>query len=174
MLQTILTRNLLKYSAGRDIFCKKCGHVADYRKWVMYESPAGQTGASCAACFAEQLQKVHAEDPIVELVSLGWNITTLAKLTTKPEPTYPQKTGRVLNTFIRKDIFAAFKRGGYCAKVDRKFPKGYTPIPLTETTSHDGTVTVDYAGNAEYSKLQIAEYVREFCKLNNLTMELTS
>ena len=52
----------------------------------------------------------------------------------------------------------------------RDFPQGYglRDWPMVETVESDGTVRVDYQGDPVYSKSQIDEYVRKFCKLNHL------
>lgn len=46
-----LQRNLLKYSAGRAMFCPQCDKVADARKWVCATLTDGREVGICAPCF---------------------------------------------------------------------------------------------------------------------------
>jgi hypothetical protein len=82
----------------------------------------------------------------------------------KPLP----KSKAALNTFLRRDIFAAHKRNGVCSKVDRKFPALPGNATLVETVADDGTINVDYAGDPHATREQIDAYVAEFCRLNHL------
>ena len=45
-----LNRNLLKYSAGRAIFCPRCDQVADARRWVVV-TQGDHTASTCATCW---------------------------------------------------------------------------------------------------------------------------
>lgn len=169
MLQKIMNRNLLKYSAGHHICCPKCDKIADYRQWVIWESPAGQHGAHCADCHREMLVKVHDDKPHAYLVSIGWQFNTLVdfdKKQRKPAQ-IPQKAGKALDTYLRRTIFAGLI--GYRAKQDRLFPaESYAkPVEIIDTVTADGFDSC-YAENAQYSAYQVAEYVAKYCELNHL------
>jgi hypothetical protein len=161
-LQKTLNRNLLKYSAGHHIFCPICDKIADYRSWVIWESPSrGVSRACCAECF----DAAQGDKPLPE----GWAIIREGK------PKAPKRQGfptgkKALDSALRKDIHNAHKRLGNCAKVDRIFPLGFGDAnwPMVETVSDDGTVSIDYQGDPHYSAYQIAEYVRQYCKANHL------
>jgi len=171
-MQKTLQRNLLKYSAGRAITCPKCGQIADYRHWVIWESPLGQHGAHCDACWREGLALIHDDKPHAYLISIGWQVDTLVDFDKPPKkaPTpYPQKCGTALNSFLRRDISMQAKVNGNMAKSDRKFPDGYIS-PTFRESEVDGTISIEYDGNAVYSGYQIQEYARKFCELNHLTM----
>jgi len=49
MIETI-NRNLLKFSAGRAIFCGQCDAIADARRWVLVTHNEDTLGM-CAACW---------------------------------------------------------------------------------------------------------------------------
>lgn len=49
MEQTI-NKNLLKYSAGRSIFCGQCDAIADARRWVLVSHQNDELGM-CAPCW---------------------------------------------------------------------------------------------------------------------------
>ena len=49
MVRTV-NRNLLKYSAGRAIFCPCCGEVADARRWVV-ATFSERTISCCTRCW---------------------------------------------------------------------------------------------------------------------------
>ena len=158
-LQKTLNRNLLKYSAGHHIFCPICDKIADYREWVIVDNGT-KTHACCAECF----DAAQGDKPLPE----GWSIVREGKPARKTRQGFP--TGKkALDSALRKDIFAAFKRSGYCTKSDRVFPDGYGyGIKLVETEQSDGSISVWYQGDPHYSAHQIAEYVRKYCKANHL------
>ena len=161
-MQKTIESNLLKYSAGMHITCPHCDAIADYRRWVIAESPSGANmWQGCTTCFEPVRSQADER---------GWTITTMPQKAPKsPRGAYPQKAGRVLDTFLRKDILKGHKRnGGYIEKVDRFFPEGYRAHELIEIPLPDGAVDIQYAGDPVYSKLQIDTYVTEYCRLNNL------
>ena len=91
-------------------------------------------------------------------------------MTTKTTKGFPT-TKAALNRALRKDIFASFKRMGNCTKQDRLFPTHYgvADWPMVTTTFTDtGEIRIDYVGDPVYPAHQVAEYVREFCRLNHL------
>jgi len=45
-----INRNLLKYSAGRSIFCGQCDAIADCRRWVLVSHGDEELGM-CAPCW---------------------------------------------------------------------------------------------------------------------------
>ena len=49
-MQRTINRNLLKYSAGRSIFCGQCSAIADARRWVVVTHKADTLGM-CAPCW---------------------------------------------------------------------------------------------------------------------------
>jgi len=49
MLETI-NRNILKFSAGRAIFCPNCHAVADCRRWVL-ATQGDYSSHCCATCW---------------------------------------------------------------------------------------------------------------------------
>ena len=49
MLETI-NKNIVKFSAGRAIFCRTCGEIADCRRWVV-ATQGDYTGQCCAPCW---------------------------------------------------------------------------------------------------------------------------
>jgi DNA-directed RNA polymerase subunit RPC12/RpoP len=171
MLRTILNRNLLKYSAGHSITCPKCGQIADYRRWVIWESPGGQHGAHCAECHRKILAQVHDDDaPHDYLISIGWQFNTLVDFS--PKKAKPRKPAELrTKAQVQKAIHAGHKRERFHSKTDRVFPIGYGVAnwPMRETTADDGTVSIDYTGDPVYSAHQISEYVRKYCELNHLT-----
>lgn len=169
MLKKTLERNLLKYSAGRAICCPRCNQIADYRSWVIWDSPAGQTGANCADCWRLGLQKVHDDKPHSYLLSVGWQVTTLVNFEKKPKEKrkgFPI-TKAALDRALRSDIFKQQKRMGNCTKHDRLFPE-YVCAQLIGNKTADG-IDYNYDRCAEFSGLQIADYVAEYCRLNHLT-----
>ena len=50
MMARTVNRNLLKYSAGRSIFCPHCQNIADARRWVVVTQGAKSMGL-CAPCW---------------------------------------------------------------------------------------------------------------------------
>lgn len=82
-MQATINRNLLKYSAGLHICCPSCGEIADFRRWVIWESPAGRTGGNCTKCWQNGLDKIHDDHPEQYLQSIGWTITKLPGKTKK-------------------------------------------------------------------------------------------
>ena len=169
MLKKTLERNLLKYSAGRAICCPRCNQVADYRSWVIWDSPAGQTGANCADCWRLALAKVHDDKPHSYLLSVGWQVNTLVDFEKKPRA----KPVNTLKTQAQrtKDVFNSMKRMGRITKHDRLFPSTldcYRPSKLIDTVTPDGFDS-SYDSIPVTSPLLTAEYVREFCRLNHLT-----
>lgn len=165
MLKKTLERNLLKYSAGRAICCPRCNQIADYRSWVIWDSPAGQTGANCADCWRLALAKVHDDKPHSYLLSVGWQVTTLVDFEKKPRA----KPVNTLKTQAQrtKDVFNSMKRMGNCTKHDRLFPE-YVCAQLIGNKTADG-IDYNYDRCAEFSGLQITDYVVEYCRLNRLT-----
>ena len=54
-MQTTITRNLLKYAAGRSIFCPLCQEVLDCKRTVILE--AGSISKTlCASCWDTTLK----------------------------------------------------------------------------------------------------------------------
>ncbi len=157
MLEKLMKTNLLKYFAGRAIFCPICDQVADYRHWVVVEKGDQFIGACCSSCFDSRTTP-----------DATYTITRLDKpKRSKPSNVVPAKPGKALNNWLRKAIFAGHKDSR--AKQDRLFPAGYgSGIELRETVLDDGTVSYWYSDNAEYSSYQISEYVRKYCELNHL------
>jgi hypothetical protein len=49
-MQLTINRNLLKYSAGRAIFCGQCDAIADARRWVLITHDSNTLGM-CACCW---------------------------------------------------------------------------------------------------------------------------
>lgn len=49
MVQKI-NRDLVKYSAGRSIFCPHCGGIADCKRWVV-ATIGDRTHGTCAGCW---------------------------------------------------------------------------------------------------------------------------
>lgn len=173
-MQKTINRNMLKYAAGHAIFCPSCGNILDYRASVLWESPSGKNGISCADCWRKGFEKIHDDNPHEYLISIGWQVNTLVNFSnkTKPaKPAYPQKPGKALNTFLRKDIFKGMKRAGYVAKTDRAFPAQIygTPCELIDTLTPDGFDS-SYATVPDSSPARTADYVRKYCELNHLTM----
>lgn len=167
MLKKTLDRNLLKYSAGKAICCPSCGQIADYRRWVISETPAGTILGNCVDCFKKGLSKIHDDNPVEYLLSIGWQITTIAKLTDKPKK--PKSSPLKTQTQRSRDSLAGHKRLGQISKSDRFFPSHDYPIAqLIGTKTADG---IDY----NYDTMPIsspeitAAYVREYCRLNHLT-----
>ena len=172
-MQTIINRNLLKYSAGRAIFCQ-CGQVADWKSWVIAERPDGSiAGNCCTACYDAAI----GDKPLPS----GYTIIRHGKARKAPaKPGHcdvPQKPGKGLNTWLRKAINAAHAKEDrlYKCKGDmRQFPKGFGTAPwpmqerLTVDAEDNGTVHVDYAGDPHFTPEQTAAYIAEFCRLNHL------
>jgi len=164
MMRKTIDRNLLKYSAGQHIFCPQCQKVADYRTWLIIESPTGKIFyQGCADHVSDSDQS--------GLIDLGYKII---KESGKREPAQvPQKPGKALDTWLRKTIDRSHARedkANNCAGHGRLFPigSGCKDWPMLEITGADGTVTIDYQGDPHFSKLQIDAYVAQFCKLNHL------
>jgi hypothetical protein len=160
-MESIIKRNFLKYSAGNHIFCPKCDQVADFRRWVTWQSPAGNCGACCSTCWQKALDFVHDNKPHAYLISIGWEIESLVKFdkVKTVKPTFPQKPGKVLGTFLRKDIFKGHKNDRGHVK-DRVFPSIVHSTGLPITRNDDG----------QWSDAIItAQYVAKFCQLNHLT-----
>ena len=159
MLQKIMNRNLLKYSAGHHIFCPKCNKIADYRSWVIWENPNGTTGAHCADCHREMLAKVHDDDkPHAYLVSIGWQFDTLVDFDKKPRKPaeMPQKAGKALDTYLRTTILRHHALMGF-KRAKPVYPK---VIPFGNITTND---------DGEYSSPSMtAEYVARYCEANHL------
>lgn len=73
-VESIVNRNLLKYSAGNSIFCPLCNEIADFRRWVIATSPSGATQrCCCVSCWNELIKDAFVEQLI------DWDIVTLAK-----------------------------------------------------------------------------------------------
>ena len=149
MLQNILNRNLLKYAAGRAIFCPKCDEIADYRHWVIATSPSGaNTLQCCDKCFdaltAGQEDRLDA-----------WEIVRhSAPKAPKVKNQCPQKPGKVLNTWLRKATQEQHTDGK-----KRKFPAIVHSSEYALTRNEDG----------EWSNPVItAQYVAKYCMLNHL------
>ena len=49
-MQRTINRNLLKYSAGRSIFCGQCSAIADARRWIVVSHNDDILGM-CAPCW---------------------------------------------------------------------------------------------------------------------------
>ena len=173
MLETIMKRNLLKYAAGRQITCPSCGAILDYRTVVLAESPSGQQHINCAGCFRKGLALVHDDKPLVYLQSIGWQVTSLAKLDdSKPAKAKAMpKTKAVWNAWLRKAILAGHKAMGNTAKHDRLFPICTLDGSTQQTEMGDGTVDIGYRYPAEYlsNRSMTDAYVRQYCELNHLT-----
>lgn len=58
-----IKRNLLKYAAGRAIFCPICETIMDWKKTVLITFPSGGTRTSCTSCFDKEMAKAKAEFP---------------------------------------------------------------------------------------------------------------
>ena len=70
-MKKTIDRNLLKYSAGNSIFCKYCGDVADYRRWVVATSPSGaKTICCCVNCWNETTKNAFKDQ------LAGWDIVS--------------------------------------------------------------------------------------------------
>lgn len=167
-MRTTINRNLLKYAAGRAIACS-CGSIADWKSWVIVERPGGTiAGNCCATCHDAAI----GDKPL----PAGYTIIRHGKPAKTPRiksEDIPQKPGKALNTWLRKTIDAAHARedkANNCHGKPRQFPNGFCDAnwPMLETTGKDGTVHVDYAGDPVFSKLQINNYIAEFCRLNHL------
>jgi hypothetical protein len=170
MMRKTVDRNLLKYAAGRTMFCpiNGCGKILDWKTTVLVEREDGShVGTCCADCF----DAAQAQKPI----PTGYRIIregTGSPKARKPA-TVPQKPGKALDTWLRKTIDAAHSRedkANNCAGHGRLFPKqfGTRDWPMLETVADDGTVTIDYQGDPHFSAQQIADYVAQFCRLNHL------
>ena len=170
ILRKTLDKNLLRYSAGRAICCPRCNQIADYRAWVIWDSPSGQTGANCADCWRLALAKVHDDKPHSYLISIGWQITTLVDFEKKPR-------GKAVNTLKMqaqrsKDVFKYHSRMGNTTKTDRLFPAMldcYQPSKLIDTVTPDGFDS-SYDRPPISSPQWTIEYVAEYCRLNHLTI----
>lgn len=49
-MQTTINKGLVKYSAGRAIFCPHCQDIADARRWVV-ATIGERTLGTCAPCW---------------------------------------------------------------------------------------------------------------------------
>lgn len=74
MLHKTVNRNLLKYAAGRAIFCPGCSAIMDWKRTVIVEFPKGQTVVRCCKCWDETLKVILKDVPLSK-----WN-ETQAKL----------------------------------------------------------------------------------------------
>lgn len=160
MLETIIKRNLLKYAAGRAIQCQ-CGAIADWRHWVIVERPDGSIAGNCC-------------DKCYDTASDGHNLPAGYTVTRHGKPKKAKPAGfptskKALDTALRRDIHSAHKRMGNCTKTDRLFPEGYgTGVSLVETEQADGSISIWWKGDPNYSRHQVDNYVRLFCELNHL------
>lgn len=67
LMQRTLNRNLVKYAAGRAIFCPSCDDILDQKRTVVVTTPAGRTMTYCGQCW-DKVAAVAAADPrFVEL-----------------------------------------------------------------------------------------------------------
>lgn len=57
-MELTINRNLLKYSAGRAIFCGQCDAIADARRWVLV-THNNDTLGMCAPCW-DKISKKRA------------------------------------------------------------------------------------------------------------------
>ncbi len=168
MLEKIMTQNLLKYAAGRQIFCQTCRTVLDWRETVLLERQNGSTAAIvCSSCYDAAAAAWGTDHPY----------KVIRHNTPKPrriETPCPQKPGAALRNWLRKAIFAGHKLADKdrIVKADRVFPRGFgcrgDQWPMIETTVDDGTVTIDYGGAPVATAQQVADYVREYCRLNHI------
>ena len=151
MLKTILNRNLLKYAAGRAIFCPKCNEIADYRRWVIATSPSGaNTLQCCDKCF--DAITAGQEDRLAT-----WDIVrhSVPKALKAPKNQCPQKPGKVLSTWLRK----ATQEQHADRQEKRKFPAIVHSSEYALTRNEDG----------EWSNpILTAQYVAKFCQINHL------
>jgi hypothetical protein len=87
------------------------------------------------------------------------------------DKTYFPTTRAALNKALRATIVKAHR---YPKDAGRKFPgikfgPASSDWPMVTTTFVDtGEVRIDYAGDPVFSKLQIDNYIAEFCRLNHL------
>jgi hypothetical protein len=93
---------------------------------------------------------------------------------TMDEKTYFPTTRAALNKALHATIVKAHrydKRNGRQIP-GIKFGPAYADWPMVETTFADtDEVRIDYAGDPVFSKLQIDNYIAEFCRLNHLRGE---
>lgn len=80
-----LQKQELKYSAGRACFCPHCNNIADFRRWVIAESPNGNLWQGCTICFQKSLDLIHSDNPFQHMIDSGWQINTLVNFN-KPKP----------------------------------------------------------------------------------------
>ena len=66
MVRTV-NRNLLKYSAGRAIFCPCCGEVADAKQWVV-ATLGERTVSRCARCWDSATHRIGVFPPLLEVL----------------------------------------------------------------------------------------------------------
>jgi hypothetical protein len=169
LMKKTITRNLLKYSAGTHITCPHCDAIADYRRWVIAESPTGANmWQGCSNCFE------HVRSQAEER---GWTVTreSAPKAAKSPRGAYPQKAGRVLDTFLRKDILKGHKITSNLAKADRFFPAGVPDWHIIETTQDNGTVDIGFNWESKdiSSRALTDAYVRAYCESNHLTQGMS-
>jgi hypothetical protein len=161
-----INRNLLKFSAGMHITCPHCDAIADYRRWVILDRADGSTAWNgCTTCFAKLSEYLGIPD--------NWTVTreSAPKAPKSPRGAYPQKAGRVLDTFLRKDILKGHKITSNLAKADRFFPAGVPDWHIIETTQDDGTVDIGFNWESKdiSSRALTDAYVRAYCESNHLT-----
>lgn len=66
MMQRTLNRNLLKYAAGRAIFCPICGNVMDQKRTVIIT--AGEvTKTMCGQCWDSEVKPKIRADVVAKL-----------------------------------------------------------------------------------------------------------
>jgi hypothetical protein len=66
-LEVTVNRDLLKYAAGRAIFCPQCRKIMDAKTTVIVTTPAGQTWTSCAACWDKVATMARKDARFAEL-----------------------------------------------------------------------------------------------------------
>ena len=64
LLETEVTRQLLKYAAGRQIFCPVCSSVLDWASTVIFNGHV-----TCCDCFREITDRALSDVPHDEAVS---------------------------------------------------------------------------------------------------------
>lgn len=167
-MQTIIEHNLLKYAAGHHIFCPVCkDKVLDWKDTVIVERADGSTlGVCCGACY-DGAMGANAPLDKYKVIRHG----KPAKSPRIKREGFPATKG-ALNTALRRDIFASFKRQGYTAKTDRVFPaEAYgNRVDLIDTATCDGFDSC-YAEPIYSSLEQSRDYAAEYCRLNHLTLE---
>jgi hypothetical protein len=66
-MQTTINRSLLKYAAGRAVFCPQCGDIMDAKRTVIVTTPAGQTRTMCAHCWDQVAGFARKDERFAEL-----------------------------------------------------------------------------------------------------------